>query len=135
MQYTISASEQGDFVQVNLHNDFDRPLAKEFTKEAKILAQDKQLNKVLVDIRGYRSKASLGEMYRYVQERSLDNNWQTALLVDEIDLSIEFLENSMVEAGHNYKVFTCEEQAKNWLGNENKAGTKSFKLNQTCLPL
>ena len=134
MPYTICTSDKTDFILISLHSNFDKSIAQEFNRKATTLARDRNLYKFLVDIRGCRSLSTLGDKYRYVQEKKLgETHWQSALLVDQIDLSIEFLESSMVEAGYNYKAFTCEKEARNWLMNENPRRPKMFELKQTCL--
>lgn len=119
MVYDIAIEVKNDYIQVvvkgvsSLSNNID------LQKKVIQACTEKQVNKVLVDIRELKRPTSISEIYQFGKEagpglRSM--LLKAAVLHDEARADHEsFLETTMKNRGVNLKSFMSEEEAVNWL--------------------
>lgn len=94
-------------------------LAEAFTRDLTQLGENRGLSRCLLDVRGARSVTGVHGDYQYAYERAeavgLTNGWKIAVLKDEHDNSLDFLQTVMANSGRSFKLFVDEDAAMNWL--------------------
>ena len=119
MDYEVALAENGTYVCVRVMTAITAELAMQFVRDAFELGRQHGIRKLLADERGCRSLSSISEKYAFAyskgQEIGLSAEWQIALLEDEDNASVEFLETVLLNAGYNCRIFSDEDRAIAWL--------------------
>ena len=119
MEYDLKLSQCESYVFVRPFVNVTKNLAHLYTREAISLGNTLGISKLLVDVRGLVSLSGAMGKYAFAhgdgKRIGLTHLWQVALIYDEGNEDIKFLETVMRNAGYNYRVFGDESQARAWL--------------------
>ncbi|PLY03917.1 MAG: hypothetical protein C0624_06490 [Desulfuromonas sp.] len=119
MEYKIQTPQNGDYVLVKVYGDVTIGMASEYAKNATTEGTKAGINKMLVDVRGYRSATKVLDEYTFAhgnaEKVGISRAWKICILCDVGDESFEFLEIVMRNAGYNYQVIYDEGKALEWL--------------------
>jgi len=119
MDYKIQTPQKGDYVLVKVYGDVTIGMASEFARNATDEGLKAGINKMLVDVRGYRSATKVLDEYRFAHGKAekvgISRAWIICILCDVGDESFTFLETVMRNAGYNYQVVFDERNALDWL--------------------
>jgi hypothetical protein len=119
MNYDITISKDEAYVLVNVTQNFTKLIAEQFMKDATELGEKNGIRKMLIDMRGISSLSSVLDKYTYAykdgKKVGLTHVWQIALLVDQMDEDVRFMETVMKNAGFNCRLFDNQEQTVVWL--------------------
>ena len=115
MSYTISTSEQADYIILKVTGNISRVLAIDYNLEAHALGKQLGISRFLLDFTECRNTDTVLRNYKYVSEDMLNPgiNQQacTAMLVSPGDHSHDFIEALFQSHGGNVTLFNDREQA------------------------
>lgn len=119
MDFEICIPRRKPHVRVKLKQNITKSRAEQFMKEATALGMQKNVRKLIVDLRGFSSESSIADKYSYAHREAntpaLGHFLKTALLADEVTKDLTFMETVMQNAGFNFRLFTNETKAITWL--------------------
>lgn len=122
MSYDIFTSENGNYIVCRVNGAITVDIAREFTKKLSDLTRSTNIKRVLSDVRNARNELGTLENYYYAYkdmgEFNIQRNSRSAILVDPVDKSHDFVETVAQNAGYNVKVFQDETAAIAWLQEE-----------------
>ena len=120
MKYKIALSEDETYVRVQVFETINGNMEREFAGNAIKIAKQRKINKFLVDVRGTPNIANSIEHYLLGYEDmnrfGLNRKTKIAILADTNDLSHNFIETVIINAGYRCRVFPDEDAALEWLG-------------------
>ena len=116
MTYTISPSENQAYIVLKHWGELNSELAMERVVEAHVLGAKLGIARYLVDLTEARNVDTVTKSYRYAygdlkMPPEIDKNARVALLVSPKDLSHDFVETVLRNAGHNVTLFRERELA------------------------
>lgn len=118
-EFDIRLNHDSKLIYVQVLIPVTLQLAISFTNSLTSVGKKLQFSRVVIDIRGVESKSSNSDKYFYAYEGAvlagLSGSWKIALIKDGKDSSPDFLETVMLNAGYDFKIFTKEHFAINWL--------------------
>jgi hypothetical protein len=120
MEYTITLSADGTFINLKVKGDITRRTAIEMDREAHALGRELKINKYLVDVTESRNTDSVSSNYEFAytdlaKAKGMDESAIVALLVSPGDHSHDFVETVCRNAGRNVKIFTIPDEAERYL--------------------
>jgi hypothetical protein len=122
MSYEISLSEDQSYICIRLDENITGDLQKAFAAESIALAQEHGISNFFADLRGISNNSPVIDQYQLSYKDldllHLDKSSRIAALVSSGDSSHNFIETVMRNAGYNFQLFTDEQQAIDWLGQE-----------------
>lgn len=122
--YNINLSNDRKFICTQVWTPVTLNLAVSFTTDLISLGKKLNLSLALINIRDTKSISSIYEKYLFAYERAesagLNRSWKIALLKKESDKSPDFLETVMFNAGYQFKMFTDQQFAFDWLKSKRK---------------
>lgn len=119
MSFDIFVPTESSYIRVKVKEDITKPLAMEYTRAASDLGKNHQINRLLVDARGFSSKSQVIDKYDFaheaVEKLGINRSWKVVILNDRNDEEMKLFETIMRNVGYNYRTLDCEETAINWL--------------------
>ena len=119
MKYEISISKSETYVKVKVNETISAEMARDFAEEAIKKANQHNIKKFLIDVRGTRNVAGHLENYLFAYENvnrfGLDRNSRIGVIVSPGDKSHDFVETVLMNAGYNCCLFLEEYSAIEWL--------------------
>ncbi len=119
MKYKISLSEDKTFLRVRVFETINGKMEREFARNAIKIAKEHKIDNFLVDVRGTSNIANSIEHYLLgyedINKFGLNRNSKIAILADANDLSQNFIETIISNAGYRCRVFSYEDAALKWL--------------------
>jgi len=124
--YEVNVTEGQNWVYARVHEPVTKTLALDLLNDAARLAAEHGVSHLLIDARGAPSTKSTVEdydiAYRRVPQLGFERGSRTAIIVDEADESHHFFETCMMNAGHNWRVFSDADRARRWVASEQPSG-------------
>lgn len=118
-KYNIILCQNRKLILVEVFNPVTLDLAVSFTKSFVSLGNSHKLSHTVIDVRKTKSTSSILDKYIFAYEKAeqtgLSRSWRIALLKKVNDTSLDFIETVMINAGYQFKIFTNEQFALNWL--------------------
>lgn len=122
--YNINLSEDNKFIRIQVWIPVTLNLALSFISDLTKLGTKLNLSSAVINIRNTKSISSISEKYSFAYEKAetagLNRSWKIALIKEVKDNSPDFLETVMFNAGYQFKVFTDEPFASDWLKSKSK---------------
>ena len=119
MGYTISVSEDGKYLRVQVNEPMTRKLAGRIGQEMNATGAEHNLKCYLYDLRNAPNVESPATNYFFAHEDTvalrLDKSVRSAILVSPDDRSHDFAETVLLNAGYNVRLFGDEAAAIAWL--------------------
>ncbi len=118
-EYNINLNHNRKHIIIQVWTPVTLNLAVSFTSSFSSLGSKLKLSRVVIDIRNTKSASSIVDKYFYAYKSAelsgLSRSWRIALLKEANDKSADFLETVMINAGYQFKIFTNEKFASDWL--------------------
>ncbi|MBN1379153.1 MAG: hypothetical protein JXA04_07935 [Gammaproteobacteria bacterium] len=116
MSYTISPSEDGEYIVLKVNGEIDRVTALRYNLEAHTLGKKLKISKYLFDVTEARHKGSAVEDYQFAHSdmsgmKEIDKTARIATLAAPDDHSHDFIETVSRNAGFDMKLFTRLDEA------------------------
>jgi len=122
MSYTITISENGQYIICRVTGSVTVEISREFAREMDSLSRATNIKRFLTDVREAPNIASVYQNYEYAYKDMIDLKLQrdvrSAILADSADTTHDFLETVVRNAGYNVRVFRSESAAIAWLNEE-----------------
>lgn len=122
MSYTITISENGQYIICRVTGSMTVEIAREFTREIDSISRAKHIKRFLTDVREAPNVSNIFQNYEYAYKDMLDLELQrdirSAILADTADTTHDFIETVVRNAGYNVRVFHDESAAIAWLNEE-----------------
>lgn len=119
MSYTITISENSDYIIGKLDGILDREAVQQLTREYVEIIRSTGIKRILNDVRGVPDAMGItdGYEYAYTDTRALNlpSDIRAAILTEPGDTSHSFQETVAHNAGYLVKVFHEMEAAVTWL--------------------
>ncbi|NWF88329.1 MAG: hypothetical protein HXY50_02595 [Ignavibacteriaceae bacterium] len=120
MSYTISISEDGNYIILKTVGEITSSSAIKQNLEAHDLGKKSGISKFLVDATESRNNNSVSENYKFAHSDlqmfpEISKSARVAILVSPDGHSHDFIETLMRNAGHNTTIFRDREKAINFL--------------------
>jgi len=119
MSYTITISENRQYIICQVTGSMTVEIAREFARELDSLSRAKNIKRFLTDVREAPNISSVYQNYKYAYKDMIDLKLQrdirSAILADTADTTHDFLETVVQNAGYNVRVFHDESAAIAWL--------------------
>lgn len=118
--YEILPHSKRKFVKVQVWSPVTMKIAISFTEQFTSVGKRLGVSQCVIDLRQSMSLSSIINKYEFAYHKAekagLTHNWQVALLKDEEDTELHFLETVMLNAGYNFQLFEKENAVIEWLG-------------------
>jgi hypothetical protein len=122
MSYSVSLSENANFINCKLEDPITLEHAKEFALEVDRLSRATGVKRVFTDVRGAPNVLSVFQNYDFayktMEALQLQRDVRAATLTDRTDSTHNFAETVIRNAGYNMRLFKDEEAAIAWLCEE-----------------
>lgn len=117
--YNINLYKNQNLICIKVWAPVTLQLAFSFTTDITVLGRKLNLSLAFIDLRNTKSNSSVFDKYSFAYKKAemagLSRSWRIALLKEEKDTSPDFLETVMLNAGYQFKIFTNEQFALDWL--------------------
>ena len=119
MDYEISTSDNLSYIVIRVNKPMTTELSLRFGPEIMRLAEEKNINQFMFDLRGSVNIQSVVKNYNFayrdIEEFGFPRASRTAFLVGKNDRSHDFITTAFLNAGYNVKLFNGENSAIKWL--------------------
>ena len=122
MSYTVTISENGQYIICRVTDSMTVEIAREFGREIDSLSRAKNIKRFLIDVREAPNISNVYQNYGFAYKDMADLKFQrhirSAILADAADTTHDFIETVAQNAGYNVRVFHDESAAIAWLNEE-----------------
>jgi hypothetical protein len=123
MKYTITPSNDGKYIILKVKGEINRETVLQPNLEAHALAKKLGIKRHLVDVTEAKNTDSILHSYEFayddmINTKGIDKNAIVAILVSPADLSHDFIETVLRNAGLHVKLFRDLNAAKLFLTNK-----------------
>lgn len=124
MDYKIKIVESKNYIVMKIFSDITLEVAREFTRDLAATVERTKIQNIFCDARGSRNVISTFDNYTYgyreMAELGLRQNIRSAVVIDPEDKTHNFIETVIQNAGYVTRMFKDENEALEWLFQEEK---------------
>ena len=119
MSYTITISENGQYIICLVTGPITVEIVREFAREIDSLSRAKNIKRLLTDVREAPNISSIYQNYEYayqdMKNLKLQRDIRSAILAKPADTTHDFVETVVRNAGYNVRIFHDKSAAIAWL--------------------
>ena len=119
MSYSVTLSEDGQYIICRITGAVTAELARESSKELNRMCLEHNIKRVLTDVRDVPNTLNISQNYEYaykdMAQLGLQRDVRAAILAAPGDKTHDFVETVAQNAGYGVRVFHAEDAALAWL--------------------
>ena len=123
MDYKVSVSESGDYIVVKSYSPMTSEIGRQCGISAARLCNEEKIKNFMLDLRAAPNVQSVTKNINFIYEEMITFGFpgatRCALLASADDSSHDFVASALQHAGHLVKLFTEEDDARQWLTKSN----------------